>query len=125
MNERFYLVIEKLLIRATSYFSDFAGKDGELFWSTGVLEHWSVGKSQNPNFNLNQPFHYSITPALHYSNIIQHKKKTVEARSAGNSKPLKVRIPYLKLADSGTDHTNLSSQTDPSPLPLTTNDSAA
>ncbi len=29
-------------------FNGFAGKDGELFWSTGVLECW---KKLNPNFN--------------------------------------------------------------------------
>jgi hypothetical protein len=31
-------------------------------WSTGVLEYWSVGKSQSPNFKVNESFHYSITP---------------------------------------------------------------
>ena len=33
----------------------------------GVLEYWSVGKSESPNFNLNESFHYSITPPLHHS----------------------------------------------------------
>jgi hypothetical protein len=29
------------------------GKESELSWSTGVLEYWSIGKSQSPRFNLN------------------------------------------------------------------------
>jgi hypothetical protein len=33
----------------------------------GVLEYWSVGKSESPNFNLNESFHYSITPLLHHA----------------------------------------------------------
>jgi hypothetical protein len=32
--------------------------------SFGVLEYWSVGKNEDPNFNLNWFFHYSITPPL-------------------------------------------------------------
>ena len=30
----------------------FAGIDCKLFWSTGVSEYWSVGKSENPKFSL-------------------------------------------------------------------------
>jgi hypothetical protein len=45
-------------------FNGFAGKDCELFWSTGLLQYWSVGKGESPNFNLNESFHYSITPPL-------------------------------------------------------------
>ena len=44
--------MQNLVLNAKSEFSGFAGKDGELFWSTGVLEHWSVGKSEGLNFNL-------------------------------------------------------------------------
>jgi hypothetical protein len=47
-----------------SDFHGFAGKDFELLWSIGVLEYWSVGKSESPNFNLNESFHYSIIPSL-------------------------------------------------------------
>ena len=50
-----------------SALNGFAGKDCELFWSTGVLEYWSVGKSESPHFNLNWFFsllHYSTTPSL-------------------------------------------------------------
>jgi hypothetical protein len=28
-----------------SELNSFAGKDSELFWSAGILEYWSVGKS--------------------------------------------------------------------------------
>jgi hypothetical protein len=60
----FYCCIETLALRARSEFNGFAGKDRELFWSTGVLEHWSVGKSESPNFNLDWSFHYSTTPSI-------------------------------------------------------------
>jgi hypothetical protein len=41
-----------------------AGKDCELSWSTGVLEYWSVGKSESPNLIGIASF---ITPLLHHS----------------------------------------------------------
>jgi hypothetical protein len=41
----------------------------------GVLEYWSVGKSKSPNFNLNESFHYSITPPLHHSSRLPIKGK--------------------------------------------------
>jgi len=66
-----YLAIEKLMLRATSDFVGFADKDGEPFWSTGALEYWSVGKSQDQNFDQNN--HYSITPQLHYSSRLPHE----------------------------------------------------
>ncbi len=56
-----------LVLKARSEFNDFEYKDCELFWSTGVLEYWSVGKSESPNFTLNWSFHYSITPPLQQS----------------------------------------------------------
>ena len=37
------LNIEKLVLRVRAEFNGFAGKDCELFWSTGALEHWSIG----------------------------------------------------------------------------------
>jgi hypothetical protein len=37
---------------------------GKIASCLGVLEYWSVGKSESPNFNLNWSFHYSITPPL-------------------------------------------------------------
>ncbi len=60
----FYSIIENLILWARSNLNGFAGKDSELFWSTGVLEYWSGGKSQIPRFNLNESFHHSITPLL-------------------------------------------------------------
>jgi hypothetical protein len=44
-------------------FNGFAEKDCQLLCSTGLLEYWSVGKSESLNFTLNWSFHYSITPA--------------------------------------------------------------
>jgi len=32
-----------------SEFNGFAGKDGKLFWSTGVLKYWGIAKYQIPN----------------------------------------------------------------------------
>jgi hypothetical protein len=31
------------VLEAKSEFHGFVGKDRELFWSTGVLEYWSIG----------------------------------------------------------------------------------
>jgi hypothetical protein len=53
MNESFYLAIKKLILRATSDLGGLAGEDSKLFRSNGLLEYWSVGKSQNHNFNQN------------------------------------------------------------------------
>ena len=64
-----------------------AGKDCELFWSTGVLEYWSVGKSQSPNFNLKKTLsllHYSTTPLLQETSA---SRKDLIAPSGGSSKP--------------------------------------
>ena len=57
----------------------------------GVLEYWSVGKSESPNFNLNWSFHYSITPA-----DCRMRGKSIESPSGGNPKlkPL-ARILYI------------------------------
>jgi hypothetical protein len=56
-------MIENLFLRAKSNFNSLeAGGIAE-------LEYWSVGKSQSPRLKLSQPFHYSITPSLHYSRI--------------------------------------------------------
>ena len=62
--EPFLFKIEKLVLRARSDLNGFTGKDRELFWSTGALEYWSVVKSESPNLNLNESFHYSTTPSL-------------------------------------------------------------
>jgi hypothetical protein len=48
-------------------FNGFAGKDWELFWSDGVLEYWSVDKSESQEFQLGlvlSLLHYSTTPSL-------------------------------------------------------------
>jgi hypothetical protein len=37
-HDNIYLVLENLVLRARSELRGFAGKDCELFWSTGVLE---------------------------------------------------------------------------------------
>jgi hypothetical protein len=42
---------------------------------SGVLECWSVGKSQSPVLTLNWAFHYSISPSLHYSRKLRHQVK--------------------------------------------------
>ena len=39
------LVMKNLVLKAKSELHGFVGKDRELFWNTGVLEYWSVGKS--------------------------------------------------------------------------------
>ena len=54
--------------------------------SFGALEYWGVGKSKSLSFNLNCSFHYSITPALHYSGRRSHEEKVSEALSVGSSK---------------------------------------
>jgi len=61
MNESFYLAIEKLMLRATSDFVGFADKDGEPFWSTGVLVK---AKTRILTRTIITPsLHNSITPA--------------------------------------------------------------
>ena len=52
-----------------------------------VLEYWSIGKSERPNFNLNESFHYSTTPPLHHSSRLPQGEKTIEAPSGGSPKP--------------------------------------
>ena len=47
--EPFLFKIENLVLRARSELDGFAGKDCELFWSTGVLECW---KKRKPEFQL-------------------------------------------------------------------------
>jgi hypothetical protein len=49
----FYLYRENLVLRPRSVLSGFAGKDFNFYWSTGVLEYWSVGTSESPTINLN------------------------------------------------------------------------
>ena len=56
--------MNNLMAKARSEFNGFAGKDCQLYWSIGVLENWSVGKTENANFKLSSPF---ITPLLHHS----------------------------------------------------------
>jgi len=79
--------IENLVLRARAGFNGFAGEDCERFWSTGVLEYWSVGKSESPNFNLNAFFHYSNTPPLQHSSRLPQRGKSIEAPSGGSPKP--------------------------------------
>jgi hypothetical protein len=40
-----YSNLENLVLGARLEVNGFVGKDSEMFWSTGVLEYWSVGKS--------------------------------------------------------------------------------
>ena len=62
----------------------------------GVLEYWSVGKSESPNFNLNESFHYSTTPLLHHSSILPQGGKSIEApQGAVQSQVCRVGILYL------------------------------
>ncbi len=67
--------MRNLVLNARSEVSGFASKDGELFWSIGALEYWSVGKSEGQNFNLNCFFHYSTTPPLHHSSRLPQEGK--------------------------------------------------
>jgi hypothetical protein len=56
----------------------------------GVLEYWIIGvleKSESPSFNLNESFHYSITPPLHHSSRLPQGGKTIEAPSGFSPKP--------------------------------------
>jgi hypothetical protein len=60
------LIVENPVRRDRSELKGFTSKDEERFWSTEVLEYWSVGNNQNPNFTLMQSsslLHYSTTPA--------------------------------------------------------------
>jgi hypothetical protein len=54
-----YLIIENLFLWARSRSNCFAGKYGERYWSTGVLE-----KEEALNSSWISPF---ITPLLHHS----------------------------------------------------------
>ena len=45
-NGRILFNIENLVSGGRSEFNGFAGTNGELFWSTGVLEYWSVGTTK-------------------------------------------------------------------------------
>jgi hypothetical protein len=83
--------LQKLVLMARLELNGFAGKDSELFWSTGVLEYWSVGKSYNPNFNLNKSLsllHCSTTPLLQQPFARRRDPKSplwgqLKARSSG------------------------------------------
>jgi hypothetical protein len=55
------LKIEDLVLEARSEFNGFADTAASSF---GVLEYWSVGKSESPNFIEIDLF---ITPLLHHS----------------------------------------------------------
>jgi hypothetical protein len=46
----------------------------ELLWSVGVLEYWSIGvleRLSKPKRILPPIFHNSITPVLHYSDVVK------------------------------------------------------
>jgi hypothetical protein len=43
--EGLYFEVKNLVLRAKSELNGFAGKDSELFWSTGVLEKAKIGIS--------------------------------------------------------------------------------
>jgi hypothetical protein len=51
-----------LVLSGRSKLNGFASRDGELFWSIGVLECW---KKLEPEFQLEKVF--IITPLLHHS----------------------------------------------------------
>jgi hypothetical protein len=82
VNKRVYSIIENLVFSPKSNHNGFAGKDSKLVWSTGVLECWSVGRSQNPNFNLNKSL-----ALLHHSSMLPHEGKAIETYSGGGSEP--------------------------------------
>ncbi|MGD8877145.1 MAG: hypothetical protein PVH75_05280, partial [Syntrophobacterales bacterium] len=76
--------IENLVFMARSTLYGSAGEDRELWWSTGVLECWSAGKSEGPNCNMNWFFHYSITPLLHHSSRLPQRGMRILAPSGGS-----------------------------------------
>jgi hypothetical protein len=72
--KRLHSNLGNLVLWTKSDLDDFAGKADEWIWSTGVLEFWSVGKSQSQNFNMNND--YSITPPLNYSSGLPNEGMT-------------------------------------------------
>jgi hypothetical protein len=73
--------IENQVLRARSEFNGFAGKDCELFWSTGVLECWQKLKPEFQRELVLSLLHHSITPAA-----CRKMGKTIEAPSGGSPK---------------------------------------
>jgi hypothetical protein len=69
-----------------------AAKIASCYWSTGVLESWSAGKSQNPDFNLDASFHYSTTPAG-----CRKRGKTIEDPSGSGPEPGPLSLDSLVL----------------------------
>jgi hypothetical protein len=43
----------------------------ELLWSVGVLEYWSIGKTFKTQKNPHPIYQHSITPMLHYSDVVK------------------------------------------------------
>ena len=67
-----------------SELNGFVGTSGELFWSTGVLEYWSVGKNESPILTCIGLF---ITALLHHSSRLPQWGKTMGAHLGGSAKP--------------------------------------
>jgi hypothetical protein len=86
-----------LILKTRSDFNGFSNNDGELIWSTGVLEYWSVGKSQSSIFNLSRFFQYSITPALHHSSRLPLEGKTHSNFLRGEFKARSLGPRFLSL----------------------------
>jgi hypothetical protein len=89
--------MQDLILKMRSNFNGLTNTDGELIWSTGVLEYWSVGKSESPIFNLSWFFHYSIAPALHHSSRLSQKAKPHSNSLRGESKAKSFGTRFLSL----------------------------
>jgi hypothetical protein len=62
----------------------------------GVLEYWSVGKSESPNFKLNWSFsllHYSTTASLQQT-AAREERPLKPPQEASQSRILWARIPH-------------------------------
>ena len=80
MYSLFLFNLENLVLGARSEFNGFAGPGASSF---GVLEYWSVGKNESPNWS----FYYPITPPLHHSSRLEQGGKSMGAPSGGSPKP--------------------------------------
>jgi hypothetical protein len=64
----------------------------------GVLEYRSIGVLENFKAQIPTeicPYHYSITPPLHYPSGIPHQGKTLKAPSGDRAKPSPPGLDFL------------------------------
>jgi hypothetical protein len=85
--------IANLVFRVMLEFHGFAGTGAS---SLGVLEYWSVGKSESPNLTCIGPF---ITPPLHHSSRLPQGGKSVGPAQGA----LPSRVPWVSILDLNLD----------------------